>query len=451
MNRHESQSGPMNRSSDHVPQTLTVLPDPKLFRLARWMQLISLALAAAAALLQILPLFSANAQPARASLPVALTALVCAISLALSGPDLAGTFSGYAARATRVLGVFGAAVVIFWTRALADPSNPLHAFATPARVAFGFVLLSIAVLLVDNAHWLVNRIVDVLVCVLCLLAVLIVADYFYARFGLFGSAAARHEAGSLIICLVALTAAVTLRQAEHGVLSVFLGIGSGSKMARIFAPILLVISFAWEALNARINQQLAAELLAAAAVAVFTAIVLLFAWRISRMENEIHELILRDDATRLYNSRGFHLLAEHALRLAKRNKVPFSILFVEMENLAQIHADLGPQAAAASLAEAGEILRATFRESDIKGRIGAGDFAVAGQFDRTGISVAALRLEFATAARASKTQGPRPLKLSMGHVTTLDPTLQESLDDLIERAGQVKNRMSTPIAELTVN
>jgi len=244
---------------------------------------------------------------------------------------------------------------------------------------------------------------------------------------------------------------VTLRQAEHGVLSVFLGIGSGSKMARIFAPILLMISFAWEALNVRVNQQLAAGLLAAGAVAMFTTLLLLFAWRISRMENEIHDLILRDEATRLYNTRGFHLLAEHALRLAKRNNVPFSILFIEMENLAQIHAENGPKAAAASLAEAGEILRATFRESDIKGRIGAGDFAVAGQFDRTGISVAALRLEFATAARTSKTQGPLPLKLSMGHVTTLDPTTQESLQDLVERAGQLKNRIDVQVGEMTVN
>jgi diguanylate cyclase (GGDEF)-like protein len=235
------------------------------------------------------------------------------------------------------------------------------------------------------------------------------------------------------------------------VLSVFLGIGSGSKMARIFAPILLLISFAWEALNARVNQQFAAGLLAAAAVAVFTSLLLLFAWRISRMENEIHELVLRDDATRLYNTRGFHLLAEHALGLAKRNRVPFSILFIEMENLAQIHMELGPQAAAASLAEAGEILRATFRESDIKGRIGAGDFAVAGQFDRTGIAVAALRLEFAMAARTSRTQGPRALKLSMGHVTTLDSAGQESLQELIDRAGQTKNRIGAQMSELTVN
>jgi diguanylate cyclase (GGDEF)-like protein len=443
----------MNRSEEKAPETLTVLPDPKLFRLARWMQAISLAVAVAASVFQLLPLFGLVSTPgeSRASLPLILTGLACVISLGLSRPDTAATFLLRAGQGTRVLGVFGAGVIVFWMRALASPANPMHGVAPQARIAFGFVLLSVAVLLVDNANWLMNRTVDVLVCVLCLLAVLMVADYFYQRFGLFRSTAGTHGPGSLLLCLVALTVAVTLRQAEHGVLSVFLGIGSGSKMARIFAPILLVISFAWEALNARVNQQLAAGLLAAAAVAVFTSILLLFAWRISRMENEIHDLILRDESTRLYNGRGFHLLAEHALRLAKRNKVPFSILFIEMENLAQIHAELGSQAAAASLAEAGEILRATFRESDIKGRIGAGDFAVAGQFDRTGISVAALRLEFATAARTSKTQGPLPLKLSMGHVTTLDSTLQESLEDLIDRAGQAKNRLGLHMSEMLVN
>jgi diguanylate cyclase (GGDEF)-like protein len=448
----------MSRREEKIPETLTVLPDPKLFRLARWMQVISLSVAAAAVGFHLLPLFGSTgvAGSAHASLPLVLTGLVCAISLGLSGPDSSGSFVLNTVRAAKVLGVFGGAVIIFWMRALSSPDNPLHGAAPPARIAFGFVLLSAAVLLVDNANWLVNRTVDALVCLLCLLAVLITADYFYGRFGLFGSGLGAHRQemhspGSLLLCLVALTAAVALRQAEHGVLSVFLGIGSGSKMARIFAPILLVISFAWEALNARVNQQFAAGLLAAVAVAVFTSLLLWFAWRISRMENEIHELILRDDATRLYNTRGFHLLAEHALRLATRNKVPFSILFIEMENLAQIHTELGPQAAAASLAEAGEILRATFRESDIKGRLGAGDFAVAGQFDRTGISVAALRLEFATAARTSRTQGPLPLKLSMGHVTTLDSTLQESLQNLIERAGQSKNRVGLHMSEMTVN
>jgi len=39
----------------------------------------------------------------------------------------------------------------------------------------------------------------------------------------------------------------------------------------------------------------------------------------------------------------------------------------------------------------------------------------------------------------------------MGHVTTLDTNLQESLKDLLERAGQAKNRMDLQMSEMRVN
>jgi diguanylate cyclase (GGDEF)-like protein len=186
-------------------------------------------------------------------------------------------------------------------------------------------------------------------------------------------------------------------------------------------------------------------------VAVAIGILLFFTWRISRMENEIHDLILRDEATRLYNFRGFHMLAEHALRLAQRTNVPFSVLFVNLENLAEVHAQLGPTASAAALREAGEILKATFRESDIKGRIGGDEFAVAGQFDRAGISVAALRLEAVTAVRNAKGARAVPLKLSMGHVTTSDGSTQETLKEMLHRAGQMRNRQEGLLKEMLVN
>ena len=145
------------------------------------------------------------------------------------------------------------------------------------------------------------------------------------------------------------------------------------------------------------------------------------------------------------------MLAEHALRLAQRSAVPFSVLYIDIENLAEIHAQLGPNASAAALAETGEILRATFRESDIKGRIGTDQFAVAGQFDRTGISVAALRLEATTATRGPKSARGITLRFSMGHVTTTGGDSQESLRELLDRAGQAKNRVDFQLSEMRVN
>lgn len=442
--------------NDTVPETLTVLPNRALFRAARWMQRVSLGVAAVATLLGFLQMAGIAGDRttealAQGALPLLAIALFCTLSLALSASESAGVTLKYARHIANALVLFGAGVVFFWSRVAGVGARSGHIVLPPARLAFGFVALALAAVLVDKGNWLINRIVDVLVCSLCLLNLLLVADLLFSWLAIFGASANSSILTSVLLCLLALTAVVGLRQAEHGVLSIFLGVGIGSKLARIFAPILLFLPFAWQAANARLRGHLSAAVLPSAGVAAAVGILLFFAWRISRMENEIHDLVLRDEATRLYNHRGFHMLAEHALRLAKRTAVPFSVLFIDFENLAQIHMELGPDVAAASLAEAGEILRATFRESDIKGRIGADEFAVAGRFDRAGISVAALRLEAATAARSAKSGRPIAPKFSMGHVTTTDFEAQESLKDLLARAGHEKNRMDLQLSEMRVN
>lgn len=442
--------------NDNAPETLAVLPDPKLFRAARSMQRICLILTAGAILFGLLQLlgWGGSAAAGRGALPLILTSLLCALSLVLSGTEADGVAFGYAVRAAHLLTIFAAAVVVFWSRAASVASQSQQIVFPPGRLASGFVLLALIVVLIDKKNWLINRLVDGMVCCLCLLDLLLCADAVYGKFALFGASSPGHNAAAFA-CLITLTIVVTMQQAERGVFSVFLGAGMGSKLARVFAPILLLLPFAWETLNAWMDsggvKHLNAALLGSAVVAVAIGILLFFTWRISKMENEIHDLILRDEATRLYNFRGFHMLAEHALRLAQRTNVPFSVLFVNLENLAQVHSELGPNASAAALREAGEILKATFRESDIKGRIGGDEFAVAGQFDRAGISVAALRLEAVTAARNAKSSRAIPLKLSMGHVTTSGGTSQESLKEMLDRAGQMRNRQESLLKEMLVN
>lgn len=443
----------MRDMRESVPESLIVLPHPGMFRAARWIQRGSSGLAMLALVYESIALSTSGGvgrQVLQANLPILVTGILCALRLLLSDPAQTSTASFYAGRAASISALFGAGAIVFWSHALASTTNPPHPFAPPAMITYGFVGLIGTVVLVDNANWIINRAVDVMVCGLSLLALVMISQEFSRWLGLFGRPAPNLPA-AILLSSIALTVAVTLRQAERGVLSVFLGIGHGSRLARVFAPVLLVLPFAWQAANARVLGRIGAGVIAAAGVTIALGILLTFAWRMSRMESEIQDLILRDEATKLYNFRGFHMLAEHALRLAKRGNVPFSVMFLELENLVEIHQQFGANAAAASLAEAGEILRATFRESDIKGRIGAADFAVAGRFDRAGISVAALRLEAATAARVVKQAGPVPLKLSMGHVTTTSPEAQETIKDLLSRAGQAKNRMDSQLTEMHVN
>ncbi|MGC1420929.1 MAG: GGDEF domain-containing protein [Terracidiphilus sp.] len=441
--------------NETVPDNLTVLPDPRLFRAARWLQRVFLGVAAMAILLGAIPLVKSPMNGVSPSTRAAflLISLLCGVSLLLSEPERSGVAVAYARRIANFLAI---CILITFSILGRNTAANSHVVFLPERFAVGLYVLTFAVILVDQKNWLINRLVDVLVCGLCLLSLLLVSDAVFGAFALFGRTVGIPGTAALLVCLVALTMVVALQQAEHGVFSIFLGVGIGSNLARIFAPILIVLPFAWEAGNEWMNRtgpagHLSAAFLASTGVAVAVGILLFFAWRISRMENQIHDLVLRDEATRLYNFRGFHMLAEHALLLAQRSGVPFSVLFIDLENLAHIHEHLGPNASAAALAEAGEILRATFRESDIKGRIGADQFAVAGQFDRAGISVAALRLEAATAARGAKSARKITLHFSMGHVTTSGGDLRENLRELLERAGQARNRQESLLKETLVN
>lgn len=437
--------------NEPAPEMLSVLPNPALFRAARWGQRIGVGISSLGILFGLLPLTRidiGNNTPAaaRGSIPLLLTAAICILTLLLSSWNSDGPALRFARPTANGLTLFGAAVVLFWMRVSSVGTKSSHVIFSPSRLSLGFVLLALAVVLVDRENWLLNRIADVLVSGLCFLCLMLIGALVFL-----GRDASLSGSGSIVVCFIALTATVTFRQAEHGIFAIFLGVGAGSRLARIFAPILVIQPFAWQAANSRLNGRLNGTVLASVGVAAAFGMLLVFAWRMSRMENEIHDLVLRDEATRLYNQRGFHMLAEHALRLAKRSAVPFSVLFINLESLRQIHAQLGSDFATASLAEAGEILRATFRESDIKGRIGSDEFAVAGRFDRTGISVAALRLEAAAATRSAKSGHPIPLRFSMGHVTTDNPETQETLKDLLVRAAHAKNRIDLQMSEMRVN
>ena len=95
-----------------------------------------------------------------------------------------------------------------------------------------------------------------------------------------------------------------------------------------------------------------------------------------RMEAEIREMSLRDLLTELYNRRGFITLAEQQLKAANRAKRPLKLTFIDCDGLKWINDTLGHQEGDTALIDAAQILRQTFRESDIIARLGGDEFAV---------------------------------------------------------------------------
>jgi diguanylate cyclase (GGDEF)-like protein len=237
--------------------------------------------------------------------------------------------------------------------------------------------------------------------------------------------------------LFLLTLSAAARRAEYGRFSIFVGRGLGSRIARSILPVVMVLPISRELMRARIlrhhvfTENYAAACLAGAGTMVALGLLLWISWQFRRLEWEIQSLSLRDELTGLYNLRGFHLLAEHALRMARRSRQPFSVLFVDVDNLKQVNDRLGHAAGSQLLVEAADFLKTQFRETDVLGRIGGDEFGVAGQFSPEAIVQAETRLD-ALAAQRGTYDTPR-LSLSMGHVST-DPLRNEPLDDLLERA-----------------
>jgi diguanylate cyclase (GGDEF)-like protein len=307
------------------------------------------------------------------------------------------------------------------------------------QTAAGFALLGIQMLLMGARKRVANRVADVFAFFLLMLILVMVAGYAFGALRMFGLSTTAMTSPQSLVCLLLLTLTAILRRAENSVFAIFLGRGIGSRMARVVAPILLVLPFLREIGRVhmmqalRIPEQYATAILASVATMLAFVLLVILAQRIHSMEMEIYNLSLRDALTGLFNLRGFYLLAEQSRRLAHRNQLPFSVLYIDADDLKQINDSLGHKVGSAFLAETAEIIGATFRETDVLGRIGGDEFAVASQSGQAAITAAAERLRAACASRNRETGRQFALSFSVGYATSVE-NKKQSLEDLLIEA-----------------
>jgi two-component system, cell cycle response regulator len=96
----------------------------------------------------------------------------------------------------------------------------------------------------------------------------------------------------------------------------------------------------------------------------------------NRLMQELKEITITDDLTGLYNRRGFLVLAKKQLEMAARFDNILWLIYLDVDNMKWINDNLGHKEGDRSLVDMSEILRQTFRESDILARIGGDEFAV---------------------------------------------------------------------------
>lgn len=152
-----------------------------------------------------------------------------------------------------------------------------------------------------------------------------------------------------------------------------------------------------------------------------------------RLQAALQTMALVDELTGLHNRRGFLTLARQQLKLAARMERRLSLVFVDLDGLKAINDRCGHAEGDRALLETAEVLRETFRDADIRARIGGDEFAVLAM-DGAGPTRESwtVRLQRAVEARRVRRPGP-PLALSTG-VAVYDPDLPCTLEELLARA-----------------
>jgi diguanylate cyclase (GGDEF)-like protein len=151
-----------------------------------------------------------------------------------------------------------------------------------------------------------------------------------------------------------------------------------------------------------------------------------------QQEEQLRALTLTDDLTGVHNRRGFLAVAEQQLKLARRNKRELVLLFVDMDDFKSINDRYGHPEGDAALRTAAQILRGTFRDSDVVARMGGDEFVVLAA--DTGSSQAIVdRLARSLDQHNAAATRPYRLSFSVG-VARFDPAAPPSIEELLATA-----------------
>jgi len=137
--------------------------------------------------------------------------------------------------------------------------------------------------------------------------------------------------------------------------------------------------------------------------------------------------------TGLFNRRGFLSLALHHVKIAQREDWETMLLFADVDNLKAINDSYGHAEGDQVLRGVGDILRDTFRTSDLIARLGGDEFiAFAVNTTESGSQNIISRLEERIQEHNHELQKYQ-LSISYG-VAIFDPNTELSLEEMIAKA-----------------
>jgi diguanylate cyclase (GGDEF)-like protein len=166
---------------------------------------------------------------------------------------------------------------------------------------------------------------------------------------------------------------------------------------------------------------------------------------------QMYATSLIDELTGLYNRRGFMILGERQLKIARRARSSVNLAFADLDGLKFINDHFGHTAGDQALNDMAKILKAAFhRDSDLVARIGGDEFAVL-WIANTPILTEAVRarLKSVLDSYVASKDLPYELSLSVGlcqYQGDFSSPLAEMLTEVDQRMYAEKNRSRTNIA-----
>jgi diguanylate cyclase (GGDEF)-like protein len=159
-----------------------------------------------------------------------------------------------------------------------------------------------------------------------------------------------------------------------------------------------------------------------------------------RLSVELEQQALSDELTGLRNRRGFLLLADQGLRVARRTHANCLLVFADLDRLKHVNDTHGHAAGDALIVDAARVLTGVFRESDVIARFGGDEFAVLALMDDTAASVG-ISKRLQAALDEVNQQAGRSIKLSMSFgIEELPSAADYPLEVLLARAEHAMYR-----------
>ena len=155
-----------------------------------------------------------------------------------------------------------------------------------------------------------------------------------------------------------------------------------------------------------------------------------------RMQMNLHTLSFLDDLTGLYNRRGLNVFGNQSLKMSLRKQKKLLVTFVDVDGLKKINDTYGHSAGDQLLIDTANILRKTFRETDIKARKSGDEFTVVAlEFSGRTYRVITSRLEKNIKEYNINRENNLRLSLSYG-MSENDPAEPLSFEELLLAADK---------------